>query len=239
MPTSGSCARSGCLIVAMAAVATLGVSAQSPAAPEMPSLLARVGGRIEEFYKRVQSLVCVEKVTAQPIRRDMAPEGFARVLEYDLRVEMASADDLEADANFARELRKVNGHAPRKYDLDDRNTCLDPNPITPEPLSFLLSRNRGEYVFTWVGFGKGKDANTLMFDYRPVKTEKAQFLEDEKGREDCFQIALPTERTGRVWVNAVTYEVLRIEQHLAGRVDVRIPWAFQRKKNLPDLIVVD
>jgi hypothetical protein len=157
--------------------------------------------------------MCVEKVTSQQLRNDMSPEGFARVLEYDLRVELSSADTIDdADANFVRELRKVNGHTPRRYDLDDRNTCLDPNPLTPEPLTFLLSRNRGEYIFNWVGFGKGKDANTLMFDYQPVKTEKAAFVEDEKGRDNCFQLSLPVERKGRVWVDATTYDVLRIEQ---------------------------
>ena len=239
MWTSGSCARNGSLIAAFAAAATLNVSA-SQSAPEMDGLLARIGTRIETFYKRIQNLMCVEKVTSQQLRNDMSPEGFARVLEYDLRVELSSADTIDdADANFVRELRKVNGHTPRRYDLDDRNTCLDPNPLTPEPLTFLLSRNRGEYVFGWVGFGKGKDTNTLMFDYQPVKTEKAAFVEDEKGRDNCFQLSLPVERKGRVWVDATTYDVLRIEQRLTARVDVRVPWAFQRKKNLPDSIVVD
>jgi hypothetical protein len=238
MRINGSCARNGSLAAAIAAVITLQVSAQT--SPEMDSVLARIGSRIEEFYKRAQHLMCEEKVTAQMIRRDMSPEGFARVLEYDLRVELAAVDSLDAaDANFVRELRKVNGRAPRKYDLSDRNTCLDPNPLTPEPLTFLLSRNRGDYVFSWVGFGKGKDANTLMFDYRPVKVEKAEFIEDEKGRDDCFQISLPVERAGRVWVDALTYDVLRIEQRLKTRVDVRVPFVQQTKRNLPNFIVVD
>jgi hypothetical protein len=238
MRTSVSCARSGALLAAVLIAAALDVSAQG--GPDMEALLARIGNRIEAFYKRAQNLMCVETVTAQPINAGMALDGFARVLEYDLRVEMASADTLDsADANFVRELRKVNGHAPRPRDMDDRHSCLDPNPLTPEPLSFLLSRNRGDYIFKWVGFGKGKESNMVVFDYQPAKTEKPQFLDDEKGRDDCFQLSLPVERRGRVWVDAATYDVVRIEQRLASRVDVRVPFTYQRKKNLPDTIIVD
>lgn len=236
MRITGSWAHNIVMTAVAAGAAGLTVSAQSP---DMHVLLSRVGARVEEFYKRVQSLMCVEKVTTQPIRSDFSMDGFARVLEYDLRVEMASIDSLDDDPSFVRELRKVNGHVPRKGDLDDRRTCLDPSPLTPEPLAFLLARNRNEYAFHFVGFGKKKDASTLIFEYEPLRVEKAEFLDDKKGRDDCFQLALPVERKGRVWVKADTYDVLRIEQHLKARVDVRVPFAFQRKKHLPDYITVD
>src|SRR4051812_25905656 len=100
MPTRRSCGVNGSLIAAVVAAATLHVSA-AQAPPDLDATLARIGNRIEEFYKRVQSLMCVEKVTAQAIRTDLSFEGFARVLEYDLRVEAATAGDGESsDANF-------------------------------------------------------------------------------------------------------------------------------------------
>jgi hypothetical protein len=238
MPTSGSWVRSGRLLAAFCAAVTAGVSAQAP--QDVEAILGRVEIRIEEFYKRAQSLMCMEKVTAQPIGFDMSMQGFARVLEYELRVEMAATDGPEAhEANFVRELRKVNGRAPKPRDLDDRNTCLDPNPLTPEPLTFLLAKNRAEYTFSWAGYGRGRDANTILVDYRPIKIEKPAYMEDAKGREDCFQLSLPVERRGRMWIDARTYDVLRIEQHLATQVEVRVPFAQQRRHNLPDAIVVD
>jgi hypothetical protein len=184
--------------------------------------------------------MCLEKVTAQAISNDLSGSGFARVLEYDLRVELASIDDPDgAEANFVRELKKINGRVPRPRDVNDRNSCLDPNPLTPEPLSFLLARNRAEYLFTWAGFGKGKDQNTIMIDYRPRQVDKPEFIEDERGREDCFQLSLPVERQGRVYVDAQSFDVVKIEQHLKSRVEVRVPLKQQRVKNLPDWIVVD
>lgn len=237
MPTSATCTIKVLVAVGVAALTGAGAAAQP--AP-LDAILARVSARIEEFYKRAQSLMCLEKVTAQPITSDLSAAGFARVLEYDLRVELATIDDPEgAEAVFVRELRKINGRAPRPRDLNDRNTCLDPNPLTPEPLTFLLAKNRDEYIFTWAGFGKGKDQNAMLIDYRPRQIEKPAFVEDERGRDDCFQLSLPVERQGRVVVDADTYDVLRVEQHLKSRVDVRVPDKQQRKMNLPDWIVVD
>jgi hypothetical protein len=237
MPTTDTCAAKVIVAAFAAALAGVGAAAQDT---QLDSILARVGARIEEFYKRAQSLMCLEKVTAQAITNDLSASGFARVLEYDLRVELASIDDPDGtEANFVRELRKINGRVPRPRDLNDRHSCLDPNPLTPEPLSFLLARNRAEYLFTWAGFGKGKDQNTIMIDYRPRQVEKPEFIEDERGREDCFQLSLPVERQGRVYVDAQSFDVLKIEQHLKSRVEVRVPLKQQRGKNLPDWIVVD
>src|SRR5215471_10652297 len=238
MPTYGSSTRrerkraarrSLWLLAAAVAACTVRVSAQP--SPSLDDVLARIGTRIEAFYKRVQSVMCVEKVTAQPIRSDLSSDGFARVLEYDLRVEAATDGDGESsDAYFVRELRKVNGRVPRdrKRELTDRNTCLDPNPLSPEPLAFLLAKNRADYVFTWGGYGKGKDQNLFLIEYRPVEREKPEFIEDKRGREGCFSINLPVERK-RLWVDSQSYEVVRIEEHLKSRVEVRVPVSQQRK----------
>ncbi len=132
----------------------------------------------------------------------------------------------------------MNGRVPRDRELNDRSTCLDPNPLSPEPLAFLLRKNRHEYVFTWGGYGKGKDQNLFLIEYKPIEKEKPEFVEDKKGREGCFQINLPVERK-RLWVDAQTYEVVRIEEHLSSRVEVRVPFSQQRKNLLPDVIVVE
>ena len=245
MPTSSSFARRGGNLRAVRAAAlglvavatTLHLSA-APSVPDLEETLARIGQRIEEFYRRVQSVMCAEKVTAQPIRADLSFDGFPRVLEYDLHVEAASDGDGDSiEANFVRELRRVNGRAPREKP-NDRDTCLDPNPLSPEPLAFLLAKNRHEYRFTWGGYGKGKEQNLLFIDYQPVEKEKPAFIEDKKGREGCFSINLPVERK-RLWVDARSYEVVRIEEHLATRVEIRVPFKQQQKLLLPDVIVVD
>src|SRR5689334_763012 len=85
MPTIGSWGRSRAIVAAAALAAAASASAQGPTETDL--LIARVGERIAEFYKRAQSLVCLEKVTAQPVGTDRSPMGFGRVLEYELRIE--------------------------------------------------------------------------------------------------------------------------------------------------------
>jgi hypothetical protein len=62
-----------------ATLCLLGVSATAQAPPDIDILLARVGERIADYYKRAQSVVCTEKTTVQPVGHDYAPVGFARV----------------------------------------------------------------------------------------------------------------------------------------------------------------
>jgi hypothetical protein len=237
MPTIASWARSRALIAVAALAAAASASAQGPVETDL--LIARVGERIAEFYKRAQSLVCLEKVTAQPVGSDRTPTGFGRVLEYELRIEPDGDDADPSDAKVVRELLKVNGRRPRAQESKTNDTCLDPNPLSPEPLSFLLPGQRAEYIFTWAGFGKGKDRNAFLIDYRPRESSKAEFLEDRDGRPDCFQISLPAERRGRLWIDASTYDVLRMEQHLNAPVDVRVPIEQQRKLHLDRALIVD
>lgn len=213
-------------------------SAQAP--PDLDTLLARVGERIADYYRRAQSVVCTEKTTVQPVGSDYVPYGFARVTEYELRVE-AEADGAEpSEAKVIRELKRVNGKPPKERDKKDRAGCTDANPLSTEPLAFLLPAHRSEYTFVAAGFGKGKDRNALMLDFTSAKPEgKGEILEDPRGHEDCFTWSLPVVLKGRVWVDATTYEVLRVEQRMAGMADLSVPTKLQRKHNLDNNVVVE
>ena len=117
----------------------------------------------------------------------MGLEGFARVLESDLRVEWdPTATGPDAEAKVLRELRKVNGRAPRGRRR--HNNCLDPNPISPEPLAFLLPAERNAYAFSLAGRGKGKDSNTLMIDFRSLEKGKPEMKQQPDKHEGCFSI---------------------------------------------------
>lgn len=216
------------------------VTAQAP--PDIDTLLARVSERVEQYYRRAQQIICVENATVQPIGSDFFPKGLARTTEAELRVESdATAEgDGPTRATVVRQLVKVNGRRPRDKDRKDRAGCTDPNPLSAEPLAFLLPANREGYTFTSSGFGKGKNRGALVIDFATSSSGgKGTLVEDERGHPDCFGWSLPTALKGRVWVDANSYEVLRMEQHMAGPGDVRVTFAQQRKHNLPASIVVD
>jgi hypothetical protein len=218
MWTSGTCVRNA------AAAAAIALSIVRPAAQDTANvneLLDRVADRLEQYFTRAQSIIFAEKTTINQISHDLTPIGFTRVLESDLSVEWDPNDGGDSP-KVMREIRKVNGHAPRTKDNDN---CLDPNPVSPEPLEFLLRSHRDEYTFTFAGRGKGKDQNTLMVDFRERGSGPPEVTQQPEKREGCFSIEVPAGSRGRVWIDASSYEVLRIDKRLTRRVDFRLPGA--------------
>jgi len=225
-----------------AALSLLTASAAAQAPPDIDTLLARVSARIADYYARAQHVICIEKSTVQPVGHDFAPAGFARVTESELRVE--SDPDADGDgfagATVVRQLMKVNGRKPRDKDKNDRAGCTDANPLSTEPLAFLLPAHRSEYAFVLGGPGKGKDRNTLIIDFTSSKPEgKGELSEDPRGHEDCFHFDIPVVMKGRVWVDAFSYEVVRAEQRMAGMAEIRVPVKLQRRHNLGNSVVVE
>jgi hypothetical protein len=241
MQTIGTCAHRRLVLGAAVFLLTIHhvrLLAQAPA--DVESLLARVGERIEQYFARAQSIVFVEKTTIQYIGTDLMPQGFARVLESDIRVESFASNgdsDGSPDTKILRDLRKINGHAPRA--TRDSTGCLDPNPVSPEPLAFLLPEQRSDYEFTLVGPGRGKEQNFVMIDFRELGTGKPEVKQRSDKGERCFTIDVPGRGRGRVWIDVVTYEVMRVDQRLTGRVDFRLPDPKNRRIGLEDVQVLE
>ena len=134
----------------------------------------------------------------------------------------------------------VNGKAPREKDKKDRAGCTDANPLSTEPLAFLLPAHRAEYTFASGGFGKGKDRDTLVIEFTSAKPEgKGELAEDPRGHADCFHFSMPAVMKGRVWVDAASYQVVRVEQRMAGMADLSVPAKLQRKHNLDNNVIVE
>jgi hypothetical protein len=227
-------------IPAALVLATATLAAQAP--PDIDTLLERVSARIADYYKRAQSVVCIEKTTVQPLANGFNPSGFARTTESELRVEPEVADDdgSATSASFVRQIVKVNGKPPREKDKNDRAGCTDPNPLSAEPLAFLLPANREGYHFTTTGFGKGKDRGALVIEFTAANTDgEGKVVEDERGHEGCFNVSIPTPTRGRIWVDAISYQVLRLERHLAGTGELRVSFALQQKHSLPNYMTIE
>jgi len=208
--------------VAGPAVLAAGIGAQS--AGDLTETLARVGDRVRRYYSRAQSIMCTERVSVQPLRRDLSPDGFGRVLEYELRIEWDAAEDADGppEAKVIRDLRKVNGRPPR---LKDDHDCLDPKSGALEPLALLLPRHREEYTFASKGFGRFRDRPAMMVDYRSRKP--GAIAGTWKG--DCVSIDAPGRTKGRIWVDQMTHDVLRLDEQLTGQFEYSVPrehWGF-------------
>ena len=209
--------------------------------PDVTTLMARIGDRVVSYYHRAQAVLCVESSTVQPINSDWTFEGMARTVESDLRVEFEATDgDGLPEASLVREPRRINGRPPRARDKKDRAGCTDPNPLSPAPLSFLLPSHRDEYRFASVREGKEHDRPALVIDFVSAnRRSKPVLIEDKGGHDDCFDWSGPVATQGRLWIDAQTEDVLRVERHLLGPTDVQVPWTLQRRYNFGPSVVLD
>ena len=216
-----------------------GASPQAP--PDLAELVRAVGERVASFYERAEHLICLNVSTVQPIDRNRGFQGFARAVESELRVELIHTDgDAVPEARIVRKIQRVNGRPPRESERTSRNGCTDPNPLSPEPLAFLLPANRGEYRFTSVRHGRERGVAALVIDFSSVdRKSRLELIEDEGGHEDCFDWKGPLATRGQVWVDARTYDVLRIERNLLGPVDIRVSPKLQRRYRFDSFLTLD
>jgi hypothetical protein len=226
---------------ALVAVWASWVSAAPQQSPELEALIARVGQRVAEYYRRAQSVMCVEHSTVQPVQSNWTPEGFARIVESDLRIESELTDgDSLFKPTVIRDIRRINGRAPRERDKKDRAGCTDPTPWSTEPLAFLLPTHRDEYLFTSVRQGKEKDRAALIIEFMSTnRSSKPELMEDERGHDDCFDWSGPVAMRGRVWVDPISHDVVRVDRRIDGPIDVRVPWPLQRRYSFPGWIVLE
>jgi hypothetical protein len=212
-----------------AAIALALVFAQRPrvtaqVAPSPPGdLLERVSRYVESYYSRAQSLMVEETVMVQPIKSDLGPDGFARFLTYDLRFEWNPGDGTEKPrVDVVRELLRANR---RPAKPGDEPKCLDPAPVTPEPLEFLLPGQHSEYRFTsgTQTILDGKAAVLLEYTPRSSGRPKATLDPKHTGDEQCISMDVPRRFRGRIWVDPETAAVRRIDESLLGPTDVPLP----------------
>jgi len=227
-------------VVAAIAVCGCWVSAAPQAQPDLGGLMTRVAERVAGYYRRAQHVICLELSTVQPIGSNRSPEGLARTVESDLRVEFEAGDGRTIpEAKMIREVRRINGRAPRERDRKDRSGCTDPNPLSPEPLAFLLPAHRDDYRFTAVREGKERNRPAIVVDFTSTSRASRPELVEEGAHDDCFDWKGPVAVRGRLWVDAGTHEVLRVDRSLHGPVDVRVPWSLQRRYNFDAWVVLE
>jgi hypothetical protein len=219
------------------ALASMTAAAAEPQ-PNVDDLLARVGERVAEFYTKAKNVLCIETSTVQGVDFNNSPEGFVRTVESELHVE-ADNGQTPGEAAIVRKIRKVNGRVPREKDKKDRAGCTDPNPLSSEPLAFLLPAHRSEYQFRTAGIAKDRNRTALMIDFASVdRRSNPELIEDPSGHDDCFDWSGHIASRGRIWVDARNYDVVRVERGLGGPVDVKVPALIQRRHHLASWVVI-
>ena len=213
----------------LGAVTATAQSIDSDAPMDLAGILARVGERVEAYYQRAQSIVCIETVQMQTMDNNLAPDPHRRRLVYELRVswDKTSDGDEPSEANVLRTLKTINGKPPK---AGEEPGCLDPKPVSLDPLSFLLPLHQPEYKFNYKGIGKAGNGRTgVMIDYGPAGKQPPEIV----WHDTCVSINLPQQTRGRVWVDRFSGDVLRIDETVFGPYDIRVPDEQRRKGAVP------
>lgn len=204
-------------IVVAALMAAWSAVAQTPPV-DMPGLLRKVAERVEAYYASAQSVVCLETVRLQSLAFDFTPEGLARQLVYELRVAWNPSTDpgTPPDANVLRQLKTVNGREPKPGDEPE---CLDPKPVSLDPLVFLVAQHQREYTFTFKRTARADGRPAVVIDYAPATAQPPEIT----WHDTCVSLTLPSRTTGRVWIDQASGDVLRLEERVMGPFDIPIP----------------
>ena len=224
-------------LASVALAVSIGV-VHADAAPDLPdaSLIAHIGERVVAYYQRAQRLICTERSSVIPLGSGGIVPDFARTVESEVRIEI---DDARV-ARVTRQVQRINGREPRERDKTDRSGCTDPTPLSPELLAFLLPDQRDKYRFTSVREGREGGRAALVIDFASARrTGRPELIEDEYGHDECFDWAGPIAVAGRLWVDADTHDVLRLDRRIGGPTDVRVPPRLQTKYHFPNWVTID
>jgi hypothetical protein len=192
------------------------------------AVLAAAGARVEQFFAHAETLICIETVVMQPLATGLAPDGFSRTVESELRLSWAPDEGGAAtEAEVERTVLRVNGRPPRE---NDRGRCTTPEQETSEtqPLSMLLPGQRARFTFSLAGTARldGRTATTIDFRELGDVTANVRAVE---GIDDCVSWDFTGGRRGRLWIDQDTADVLRLDQHLTTMIDLRLPAVLARR----------
>ena len=161
----------------------------------------------------------------------MSPAASPRRLSFDLRVSWKPPQSgAGSEVSVVREVRTINGRPATGHDAAE---CLDPKPVSPEPLGMLLPARLRESEFTAAGEGRVGDRRAVMLDYRGVATLPA----DIRWTGECVTVSLPGRSRGRIWVDAETYDVLRVDDRLVGTFRFDVPREHVRRWASSEMVV--
>jgi hypothetical protein len=195
----------------------------------LTATLQRAGERVEYYFARAQSIVCFETVSLQPLSFGMSGDGPPRTVESELRLSWDPTAETKTplEAKTLRQVLKVNGHAPRK---NDHNNCTAPEQHDSEtqPLSMLLPQQRVEYDFSIVGPARQDGRAAVIVAYK-MKARPTVEVSLVNNNENCVSFSIDGGMRGRIWLDAETYDVLRLDQGLGGLVDIKLPWKLARR----------
>ena len=213
MPVPGAPRPARVATAAFLAALTIAVSAAAAKDPEpidLPGLLARIGERVEAYYARAQSILCIETVRLQPMDYNFTSADHVRRLVYELRVSWdPSTDGSVPEANVTRQLISVDGRPPKPK---DEPGCLDPEARRARSAVVPAAAPPARIQVHLQGHRPHRRPRRRADRLRAGRLAAAR----DQVERPCVSINLPTRTTGRLWIDVASGNVLRIDEKVTG-----------------------
>lgn len=235
MPAAVLPRRPAALLAACALAVSAAVAVPAAHTDDVASVLDRATARVEDFFTRAQSLVCNETVRVQPLTYSLTSDGFGRTVESELRLSWNPDDD--GEAQMLRQVLRVNGHARRGKDKR-HCTAAERYETQTQVLSMLLAKQRDEFVWTLAGETKIDGRRAVLVDYQEKKKLTLEVVSDEDD-ENCLSFQVAGGHRGRIWIDAETFDVLRIDERLSGQASSRTPAVLARRPSADAHIILE
>lgn len=226
-----------CVLVSCCCAAGFGQT-QAPAAAvagddspaRIKDLMARAGERVRNYQEAMFSIAFTEAIRQQELKADSASKGRPRELVYESLVltPLPSQSPKAAFPLVTRTLKSVDGKRAEKQSLPRRSKCVDinPRPAYADPLTFLLPEHQKNFTFSYEGEGDFEGRRVVFVGVAsPAPTTPLEI----KTEGTCFSLSRSPHRTGRLWIDTETHDVLQLEWRLAEEFEAKTPTKVVRK----------
>lgn len=182
--------------------------------PDLATLMERVRGRVKQTYIDLQKFAWTDSVREEILKEDLSQKEKPRNSVYDLIIQLQppTPGDTNGVPFYIREqrdLKLVNGKPARKKDELARQSAGGVGSL----LFLLLTGDRAaDYIYSYAGQGDFEGRKALLVDItQPQKVEPRVIWNDRfLGIGYEFRITGVQYNKGRIWIDAATYDVLRL-----------------------------
>jgi len=210
-------------LLALALLACAPARAQGPEAkPAEDERLERILGKVGEGVARYQaglfSITFTETLRREELREDMtAKRSKEYVFDSVVLREALSADADDYYPRLVRRLKTIDGKPSKRRPGPEVNYAVS-------SLGFLLPKHRGLARFTLDG--EETAAGRRLYRIRMLSPGEGEPRVEWKRRAVGFRFRVVAPLVYLIWADAETFDVLRLESHLAAPFEFDGPRAF-------------
>ena len=192
----------------------------APAADErLARVLDRVGAGVARYQAGLFSIAFTETLRREELREDMTPKR-SKEFVFDTVVVREGLSDEEEDfyPRPVRRLKSVDGKPAKQR---------DPGPeadYAVSSLAFLLPQHRALFQFSLDG--EGEEAGRRLHRIRMLRPGEGEPHVEWQRRLIGMRFRVVAPLVYLIWVDAETFDVVRVESHLAAPFEFDGPRAF-------------